>query len=437
MASVSPNVRLQQTRLDTWKSIAQHLGRSPRTVQRWHSFHGLPIHHLSGETGSVYAYSDDLDRWLKSRGRRAGMDAGFVPEIEASAPEFNSETLGIFRISQELALVSGQARGRSAQLVFLAGKLWETLSHGNLPGILHHYREAIDLNPGNAAAYAGLSMGLLAQGVWGLANPAAVYPAARAALDNAAGIDPALPLARCANAWLKMLSPRDWQGARLGFNEVLDDALCRARALDGRGLLSIAEGRLEEASSLFLEAARQSPLSSASMALHCWSEYLAGGFEYVLGRIEEIRATGTPGPMLDAVEALSLVQSGDGAIDRVAALAADAPRYPVLQGALGYAYAIQGQGQKARELLEAMTHGPRARLAREPYAEALILVGLKEWEQAAVCLEQAYGNGSLWSLGFRSDPILEPLRNEASFTDFLSRCGYPQAELGEASETQA
>jgi tetratricopeptide (TPR) repeat protein len=430
MASALPEVTLSQTRLDTWKSIAQHLGRSPRTVQRWHSAYGLPVYHLSGEAGSVYAYANDLDHWLKSRGREGYQSGCSGQGLEPSHLNFSEDKPVDCRDFGDPTLIPDETRGRSTQLVLLAGKLWETFSHRNLPSILNHYRDAIDLDSGNAAAYAGLSMGLLAQGVWGLANPAAVYPAAKAALNNAARINPELPLARCADAWLKMLSMRDWPDARLGFDGIFDQAPCRARILDGRGLLSIAEGRLEEASGLFLEAALENPLSSASMALHCWSEYLAGEFEYGLGRIEEIRTTGRPGPIIDAVEALSVVQSGDGAaaISRVAALAADSPRHEVLQGVLGYAYAVQGQVQKARELLGSTSHGTSARIAHEPYATALILVGLKELEQATDCLEQSYRNGSLWSLGFSADPILEPLRNHPGFAGQIGRVRFPEPE---------
>jgi len=53
-------------RLDSWKSIAGYLHRSPRTVQRWHAELGLPVRHIGGVSTSVFAFSDKLDRWLRS-----------------------------------------------------------------------------------------------------------------------------------------------------------------------------------------------------------------------------------------------------------------------------------------------------------------------------------------------------------------------------------
>jgi TolB-like protein/Flp pilus assembly protein TadD len=64
-------------RLDSWKEIAAHLGRSVRTVQRWERQEGLPVHRLQHEKqGSVYALVSELDAWWEER--RVGLDAAGV-----------------------------------------------------------------------------------------------------------------------------------------------------------------------------------------------------------------------------------------------------------------------------------------------------------------------------------------------------------------------
>src|SRR5262245_66021821 len=56
-------------RLDSWKEIAAHLKRSVRTVTRWEREEGLPVHrHLHSKSGSVYAYTAELDAWWTNRG---------------------------------------------------------------------------------------------------------------------------------------------------------------------------------------------------------------------------------------------------------------------------------------------------------------------------------------------------------------------------------
>jgi|DewCreStandDraft_4_1066084.scaffolds.fasta_scaffold05104_5 hypothetical protein len=53
-------------RLDSWKEIAAYLKRDQRTVMRWAKQRGLPVHHTPGPgRGSVFAFTDEIDAWLK------------------------------------------------------------------------------------------------------------------------------------------------------------------------------------------------------------------------------------------------------------------------------------------------------------------------------------------------------------------------------------
>ena len=55
-------------RLDSWKEIAQYLGREVRTVQRWERDQALPVHrHVHRARSSVYAFTAELDVWWTSR----------------------------------------------------------------------------------------------------------------------------------------------------------------------------------------------------------------------------------------------------------------------------------------------------------------------------------------------------------------------------------
>jgi Tol biopolymer transport system component len=58
----------QRKRLDSWKAVAEHLGRNVRTVTRWAEQRNLPIHRVpGGKRHSVFAYSDEIDAWLLSQ----------------------------------------------------------------------------------------------------------------------------------------------------------------------------------------------------------------------------------------------------------------------------------------------------------------------------------------------------------------------------------
>jgi len=49
----------------SWKEIAQYMGRGVRTVQRWEAF-GLPVHRPAGrERSAVFAIEHELDTWMQ------------------------------------------------------------------------------------------------------------------------------------------------------------------------------------------------------------------------------------------------------------------------------------------------------------------------------------------------------------------------------------
>jgi len=64
MASTEPSLRVNR-RLDTWKEIGAFFGRDERTVKRWETTRGLPVHRVPGAgRANVYAYTDELAEWL-------------------------------------------------------------------------------------------------------------------------------------------------------------------------------------------------------------------------------------------------------------------------------------------------------------------------------------------------------------------------------------
>jgi hypothetical protein len=71
-----PDLNAHRETLESWKQIAAYLKRSERTVRRWESREGLPVHrhgHQSQDT--VFAHVDEIDRWMKRRTSPARPDA--------------------------------------------------------------------------------------------------------------------------------------------------------------------------------------------------------------------------------------------------------------------------------------------------------------------------------------------------------------------------
>jgi hypothetical protein len=430
MTSVVAERAFPRNRLDSWKSIAQHLDRSCRTVQRWHSEYGLPIHRLGGNKSAIFSYAEELDDWMRNRGQFFTNEPLQVSEPVALHASLVREKPVRGSRLLDFSLIPGSQKARSSELVALANSMWEILSQGNLSAIARFFREAIDLDPGNAKAFTGLANTLIACGVLGATRTPAAYCSAEAALRWALDIDPELPEAKCSTALLKMVAKRDWQCARRRFDSSSEHHSACPSCIGGPAMLHIAEGSPKEASGLLLQVVQQNALSSLAIALYCWSEYLSREHNNVLLQIEQAKSSGQFGLIFDAVEALASTQleNVESQVERIEAMAANCPHDDVVQGALGYVYGLAGKRLRASEILDAMTCRETAEQGREPYAKAIILIGLNEPQKAVKLLEQSYNEGSLWSLGFLSDPILDRLRNDPHYLLFLDKVSYPVYE---------
>ena len=69
-------------RLDSWKDIANYLGRSRTAVQRWEEEEGLPVHRLPHKKkSSVFAFKHELDAWRSAKARAPSSETEPVPNV--------------------------------------------------------------------------------------------------------------------------------------------------------------------------------------------------------------------------------------------------------------------------------------------------------------------------------------------------------------------
>lgn len=123
----NPQTPSQTTRrLNSWKEIAAYFNRDVRTVQRWESELGLPVHRRPHtRRGIVYAYQPELETWWK-KGKQ-GLD-------EANPKWTRKLVAGV--VIAAILLAGGYAgwrhiRGRTAAVSIDITKTW-TLTGGGM-----------------------------------------------------------------------------------------------------------------------------------------------------------------------------------------------------------------------------------------------------------------------------------------------------------------
>jgi len=96
-------------RLDSWKAIAAYLGKDAGTVRRWERTRGLPVHRVPGGRGtSVYAYTSEIDTWLKTPG--SDEVAGDEPEERPSVWKWAAIALSVVAVAAAVALLPLRSR---------------------------------------------------------------------------------------------------------------------------------------------------------------------------------------------------------------------------------------------------------------------------------------------------------------------------------------
>jgi serine/threonine-protein kinase len=399
---------VSKKRLDSWKAIAEFLGRSLRTVQRWHASNGLPVHHFGGRRGSVFAYEEEIDHWLA---------------------DLAGET-GTAQVRADKTLESGKRS--SSELTKAADGMWETRSERNIHTIADLYRAAIDKDSGNSGAFCGLANTMVFCALNEVMDGTMAYPSAIEALRRMPQRDPEHSDAKCSAAWIDMLYNRNWRQARAGFEEILSKRPS-SFAMSGLATMHIAEGRIPEAMECAREAWRLNPLVCPLGALLGWILYLSGDFRQVLDLVTQIRSGGGDGGFVTAVEALVLIQDGPvkANLGRLEKAASEFPQNCTLQGILGYAYGISGEKNKALMKHAHLVHCSETNRKGNGYALAIVSMGLSDDQEAISWLETAYTEGALWSLGFRSDPILRPFRGNPRFQRLVGKIGITTPYLAE------
>ncbi|MBZ5617458.1 MAG: tetratricopeptide repeat protein [Acidobacteriia bacterium] len=355
---------------------------------------------------------------------------------------FDRQMQDVFAIQEEIALaivrtlrvqLSGGredarvGRGRttvSSYDWYLKGRyLWHQRSPQHLKQSVECFQNAVAADGDSALAYAGLADGYSLLVDYGLMHPAEGFPQAKAAAQRAIALDPELAEPHASLAFIRGIYDWEWHDAGRLYHRAIALNPGYATAHFWLGIDHYAVlGCFKEALAELKIAHQLDPLSSILSEGRGYLLMMLRDYEAALASYREIldvdpsffKAYTSMGraciQMGRYPEALAMLQKGR-------ALAGDVPN---ILGAMGQAYALLGDQQKARESLSELE-----RLAKTKYVPtacfAVIHVGLGEKKQALDWLEEGCARRESQLASIKVHPLYDPLRGDPRFQALLKK----------------
>jgi TolB-like protein/Tfp pilus assembly protein PilF len=364
---------------------------------------------------------------------RDGMQLWAEAFDETSTDVFTLEDKFSDRVARAICLkLTGEQKGQLAKLstkntdayqAYIRGRyFWNRRTETALTTGLRYFREAVRLDPNFAEAYAGVADSYALLGLYGLLPPKEAFPPAEEAAKKALDMNDGLAEAHATlgfvyfyYAWNGLAAEKEfrraldsnpnyamahsWNGQDLATMDRMSEALAETELAQQDDPLSLIVS--SNAGLIFLVAGRYGQaIETLNKALEIDPTFPRAHFR--LGNVYE--KEGMPEKAISEFEQAVQLSGGDCSY----------------QGALGHAYAVAGNGQQARKILDLLKKRSRQQYV-PAYAIALIYAGLKDKDHAFEWLDKAYNDRSASMALLKVDPALNSLHSDARFTELARR----------------
>jgi TolB-like protein/DNA-binding winged helix-turn-helix (wHTH) protein/Tfp pilus assembly protein PilF len=287
-----------------------------------------------------------------------------------------------------------------------------------------YFQQAIQLDPGYAPAYAGLSDIYSRDG--GQLPPTEALLKAREYAQQALRLDPDLSDSHTSLAYIYFLFDWNWPAADQEFNRAIALAPGLARSHYWYAVYLAAMGRSAEA---ITEAQRAVDLDPLSISAHHGAAVAA----VCAGQYDRSIAEGRKILELDANDPRAYLDMADGhsqkgmyaeALQDMEKGLALSHRDPFFLSIAAYVYGRLGNVEQAGKLVEEMRAAHKKSFV-DPYYFATAFVGMGKQKEAMEALEDGYKAHDPEMVGLNSTPWFAPLRSDLRFQDLVSRMKFP------------
>ena len=326
--------------------------------------------------------------------------------------------------AKHLGNVSAEAASKSSDAYLKGEVLWTR--RGDLKKSIALFEEAIQVNPYNAQAYAGLAnaTAIIGQVPNDGMPPQEAKPRAREAAQHALDLDPRLAEAHAVVGNVAMSYDWDFATAEKELKTAIEMNPNYPFAHEWYAHLLIVEGRYDEALAASRHLLELEPATPLFHAVRVETLYYARKYNQA---IEEAQGLVKDNPSFAlayywlgcAYREKKMYPEAIATFERARKLTAD---LPFMVMAYGHAQALAGNAVEARKALSLLTQMQQSRPVPDIYLAA-IHVGLGEKDEAFRLLNNSYQKRVDRLIYLRVEPMADPLRSDPRFAQFLTRIG--------------
>ena len=358
-----------------------------------------------------------------------------LSESQLWGEQFNREFTDIFKIQEEIAseiieklrlqltdtekkrLAKRHTRKTESYQLYLKGRFyWNKRTEEALKRGIEFFKQAIEVDPTYALAYAGIADCYAVLNFFGDLSPKDSAIKAMAAAKKALEIDDSIAEAHTSFGLIKLIYEWDWQSAERELKRAIKLSPNYATARDWYSTYLMAIGKVDEAIHEIKNAQELDPLSPIITTGLARQLYYARRPEQAIEECLKILDMEPHFAPAHWFLGQAYEQQGkyDEAIDQLQQAVNYSGGRALMLGSLGYTYAVAGRRAEAEVVLKSLHDASRQNIPALTFA--FIHAGLGQHDAAFEWLDKAYAERFGWLIFLNVDPKLDNLRSDPRFT---------------------
>ena len=314
-----------------------------------------------------------------------------------------------------------------AYRAYLKGRyFWNKRTPGRLNQSLEYFRQALDLDPTYASAYAGLA-DTYALLVWQDELPQKDISRAKAAATKALEIDETLAEPHASLGFARFWYDWDFAGAESEFRRAIELNPDYATAHHWYGEFLGLTGRFDDGFKELRVAQQIDPLSPIINTDLGKLLFLSHHADQAVEQLRSTLEIDPNFPLAHLFLALAYNQKGlhDQAITELERQVNTPGSRAIFKASLGFLYGQSGRRAEATSVLNELKEGISSKQFFSPFQIALVYIGLGEKDKALEWLEKAKTEHDPFLIYIKVDPNFDSLRGDSRFAKLLEQAKNP------------